>query len=755
MASRRLAWSVMFVLLITGALGAASPADRTLKIARDEAGAQILLGDFDGVPKIQAQATPARGARDASPAPLLADASSRRRSEARATFDFVLDDGTVDNNIGIGGTWEFLWGNRFTPAAGDFPFQLTSIQIYFDTTGLVAVGDPIRLVIFENTTGAADPGPGSNLLAQYATTIQALDSWNVFDVSGLGIACNGPGDIFIGAIALLVPGTSYWPAAMDQTTSAQRSWAGWYLTTPPPDPAFIPCDDTWILIDTYFPGNWMVRATGTTSGPSAVLSGVAFTDTCTSGGPGNNDGVADPGENLAYTLTVGNTGAGDLTAVQATLSTATPGVTVTTPTVTYGTILQGGSAPSPTPFAVALDPTLTCASLIDFQLDITATEGTWTGTFQQTVGDVVPGGPVTLIDEAFEVWPPASGGAWTFSHTGCGGWETSAITGRTNYTGGAGNCADADSDDCGSAMTADMVTPPFSLAGSYVSAQLQFRSDFNDFAGSDDGYVDASTDGGTTWTNLFHYDKADFRGPRQETVDLTPYLGNADVRIRFQYVAPGYDWWWEVDDVVVTATTAPTCTMNICTGGAPCTLTCTASAAPASGVVPLTVAFTATATLGPTCIGPASYLWDFGDGATDTAQNPTHIYAAGGSYTWTVTVTVDGVTCTSSGTITADPFGVAFFDDYGRSQLCLNTTTGAFKYTVLTGPSAGTSTSGVVTFTTYNGMMTFRTAAGLPYSLSGKYLVNYNKAQASFTNRPLRISSSLYDNDTTNDPPCF
>src|SRR5207245_2542117 len=29
----------------------------------------------------------------------------------------------------------------------------------------------------------------------------------------------------------------------------------------------------------------------------------------------------------------------------------------------------------------------------------------------------------------------------------------------------------------------------------------------------------------------------------------------------------------------------------------------------------------------------ASYSWTFGDGATSTAQNPSHTYAAGGSYT--------------------------------------------------------------------------------------------------------------------------
>lgn len=37
----------------------------------------------------------------------------------------------------------------------------------------------------------------------------------------------------------------------------------------------------------------------------------------------------------------------------------------------------------------------------------------------------------------------------------------------------------------------------------------------------------------------------------------------------------------------------------------------------------------------------SSYLWNFGDGTTSTSQNPTHIYADGGAYTVTLTVTND------------------------------------------------------------------------------------------------------------------
>ncbi|PVG80560.1 cell surface protein, partial [Nocardioides gansuensis] len=49
---------------------------------------------------------------------------------------------------------------------------------------------------------------------------------------------------------------------------------------------------------------------------------------------------------------------------------------------------------------------------------------------------------------------------------------------------------------------------------------------------------------------------------------------------------------------------------------------------PASGTAPLSVTFTDTSTGSPT-----SWLWDFGDGTTSTAQNPSHTYTAAGTYT--------------------------------------------------------------------------------------------------------------------------
>jgi PKD repeat protein len=52
------------------------------------------------------------------------------------------------------------------------------------------------------------------------------------------------------------------------------------------------------------------------------------------------------------------------------------------------------------------------------------------------------------------------------------------------------------------------------------------------------------------------------------------------------------------------------------------------SATPTAGAAPLTVDFSDLSTGGPT-----AWAWDFGDGGSSTQQNPSHQYAAAGSYT--------------------------------------------------------------------------------------------------------------------------
>lgn len=184
-----------------------------------------------------------------------------------ADVELILDDGSNEDNIGIGGTTQFIFLNRFSPPDGSYPFTLNEVQVYFDDT--VSVGDEMVLAIYENTSGSIDPAVGSNLLATFPVTVGATAAWNIYTLPE-GVLLSGPGDVLIGVIALELPGAAYYPAAIDLTASNQRSWAGWWSTPEAPVVPVLPPDTSWTLIDAYFAGNWLVRGMGSAGGGDVV-----------------------------------------------------------------------------------------------------------------------------------------------------------------------------------------------------------------------------------------------------------------------------------------------------------------------------------------------------------------------------------------------------------------------------------------------------------------------------------------------------
>ena len=62
-----------------------------------------------------------------------------------------------------------------------------------------------------------------------------------------------------------------------------------------------------------------------------------------------------------------------------------------------------------------------------------------------------------------------------------------------------------------------------------------------------------------------------------------------------------------------------------------------ASASPSSGYLPLNVSFSSSGSYDPEG-APLSYAWDFGDGLTSTAANPSHTYTVAGTYNARLTV---------------------------------------------------------------------------------------------------------------------
>jgi subtilisin-like proprotein convertase family protein len=103
---------------------------------------------------------------------------------------------------------------------------------------------------------------------------------------------------------------------------------------------------------------------------------VVATDTAIGGGNGN--GVIEPNECNALTITLQNLGSGPATHVSATLATTTPGITVTQPTSSYPDIPPGGTATNSTPFEISTSASFMCGITVNLTLTVTADDGTFT-----------------------------------------------------------------------------------------------------------------------------------------------------------------------------------------------------------------------------------------------------------------------------------------------------------------------------------------------------------------------------------------
>jgi len=183
-----------------------------------------------------------------------------------ADVSLVLDDGTAETTVGLSDGSQFIWLNQFTPDPGDFPFVLEEVHVLFEQYGSAAVGDPIDIYVYQNSTGSADPGVGAVPVGSITdVTVQATDgaAWSIY-TPDTPIVLTGPGDVLIGVVNRLVdPPHSYFPAALDQSMSAGRSWVGVYNNTIPGNPPALPADAFWDVIDAAgIPGNWLVRGYG-------------------------------------------------------------------------------------------------------------------------------------------------------------------------------------------------------------------------------------------------------------------------------------------------------------------------------------------------------------------------------------------------------------------------------------------------------------------------------------------------------------
>jgi len=200
---------------------------------------------------------------------------------------------------------------------------------------------------------------------------------------------------------------------------------------------------------------------------------------------------------------------------------------------------------------------------------------------------------------------------------------------------------------------------PISIPGD--SSTLFFWCYYNTESGYDKAYLDVSTNG-TSWTTLDTYKGSQLSWTRKD-YDLSSYAGE-DIYLKFRYTTNGsvVKEGFYVDDITIGDTietnvmySSPTSLTATVPSGITsatydvvvtnpdgqsgtledgftvvCSLTVAAdfSGTSTTGCAPLTVDFSDSSTG-----NVLSWLWNFGDGDTDTVQNPTYIYTNPGTYT--------------------------------------------------------------------------------------------------------------------------
>ena len=132
--------------------------------------------------------------------------------------------------------------------------------------------------------------------------------------------------------------------------------------------------------------------------------------------------------------------------------------------------------------------------------------------------------------------------------------------------------------------------------------------------------------------------------------DGTPAAGGQNVS--HSYTVSG-DYEWKMTARAGDVTCVKTGRIQICG------ITCTATATPGSGNIPLLVRFAATAGLTNCASIEATFSWEFGDGGSSSSQAPEHTYSEAGTYSWTMTASLGGMTCIKTGAVTARKPGQA------------------------------------------------------------------------------------------------
>src|SRR5262249_54791358 len=346
--------------------------------------------------------------------------------------------------------------------------------------------------------------------------------------------------------------------------------------------------------------------------------------------PGDADGALEPGEGGKLTVQLKNTGVLDATAINATLTTVTPGVTVTLPgTSAYPNLPSlTGQANNITPFTFTMSPTFPCGTAISFTLTVSYSGGPSPRTF---TFNVPTGPPPTVITSTLDATPPAAGTGFTGT--------TGTQSGRVFRANPAGSCGS---------------TKAFPGTGDALSHQFDAYT-FTTCPSSASYSVTIPLTNGSTGTKQL-FDAVYLNSFNPASIG-TNYLTDAAASntvgtpISFSATIPGGSTFViVVADVNTGANSAVGCSYTLSVSGA--CLSCDTVNQP-----PVAMCHNVTASAGATCSAPASIdnkSFDPEGGTLTITQSPAGPYPVGPTTVLLTVVDNKGATsqCTATVTVT-------------------------------------------------------------------------------------------------------
>jgi len=202
----------------------------------------------------------------------------------------------------------------------------------------------------------------------------------------------------------------------------------------------------------------------------------------------------------------------------------------------HATALYPGYRPAESTAAVGTGP-----STVDLALPL------------NTAGALPPGYETDYLGGGLEPFATsATPAGWTIkNNTDAGGWQFDDPLNRGNQTGGTGRFAEVDDFALGwKPADTELISPTYDFS-KQTAPELQFDTALPQLYRLDGltADVDASTDGGASWTTVWHHTDV-IGGPSHQNVPLDAYAGKSSVQLRFHFTG-SLTGIWQIDNVAV------------------------------------------------------------------------------------------------------------------------------------------------------------------------------------------------------------